>query len=65
MSILISLIIWLVVLGLVWYLIGLLPLPAPVGTIITVIFILILILIVLGLFGIVPGFHLPTLNLRG
>ena len=64
MSVLISLIVWLVVLGLVWYLIGLLPLPAPVNTIITVVFILILILIVLGLFGI-GGFHLPQLNIRG
>lgn len=62
MTILVNLIIWLVVLGLVWYLIGLLPLPAPVNTIITVIFILILILLVLGLFG-VGGFNLPTLRL--
>ena len=64
MTVLINLIIWLVLLGLVWYLITLLPLPAPVSTIITVVFILILILIVLGLFG-VGGFHLPSLSLRG
>ena len=65
MSILISLIIWLVILGLVWYLIGLLPIPAPVKQVITVLFVLLLILIVLGLVGLVPGFHLPALSLRG
>lgn len=62
MTLLINLIVWLVVLGLIWYLIGLLPLPAPVGQIITVVFILILILLVLGLFG-VGGINLPTLRL--
>lgn len=63
MTILLNLILWLVVLGLVWYLIGLLPLPAPIGQIITVVFVLLLILVVLGLFGVVPGFRLPSINL--
>ena len=64
MTILLNLIVWLVVLGLVWYLIGLLPLPAPVSTIITVVFVLILILVVLSLFGL-SGFHLPAISFRG
>jgi hypothetical protein len=62
MTILINFIVWLVVVGLVWYLIGLLPVPAPVSTIITVCFILLLILIVLQLFGI-GGYRLPMLRL--
>lgn len=49
MSIL-SLLVFLVVLGLIWYLVGQLPLPAPVKTVVTVVFILVLILLVLGSF---------------
>ena len=61
MSVLISLIVWLVVLGLIWYLISRLPIPEPVSTVIKVVFILILIILVLGLFG-VGGFHVPRLT---
>lgn len=57
MSILINLIILLIVLGLLWWLVSLLPIPAPFNQIIMVLFILIAILAVLSLTGIVPGFH--------
>lgn len=63
MAILFNIILWLVVLGLVWWLVGMLPLPAPVFQIIRVIFIAMLILIVLSLFGVLPGFHLPVIRL--
>lgn len=63
MAVLFNLILWLILLGLVWYLISLLPLPGPVSALIAAIFILILIAIVLGLFG-VGGFHVPAINFR-
>lgn len=41
----------LIILGLLWYLIGFLPLPAPIKGIIDVVFVIIAILIVLGAVG--------------
>ena len=63
MNTLISLIVYLVVFGLIWWLVSMLPLPAPVGQIVRVLFIILLILIVLSVFGIIPGNYLPKLNL--
>ena len=51
MEILISLLIFCVVLGLIWWLIGLLPLPAPFGMIVRVVFVIICIL---GLISYLP-----------
>jgi len=51
---LISLLIFCVVAALIWYLIGLLPLPAPFGTVVRVVLILIAIIWLverLGVFG--------------
>jgi hypothetical protein len=63
MTIIVNLIVWCVVLGLIWYLVSLLPLPAPVQLVIQVLFIVLLILVVLSVFGVVSGFALPTLHL--
>jgi hypothetical protein len=63
MNILISLIVYLVIFGLIWWLVSLLPLPAPVAQIVRVLFIILLILIVLSVFGIIPGGFLPKLNI--
>ena len=63
MDIIINLIVYLVVLGLIWWLVSLLPLPAPVAGIVRVLFIILLIMVVLGVFGIIPGGFLPRLNL--
>ena len=63
MGILINLIVYLVIFGLIWWLVSLLPLPAPVGQIVRILFIILLILIVLSVFGIIPGGYLPKLNL--
>jgi hypothetical protein len=63
MSLLINLIVYLVVFGLIWWLVSMLPLPAPVAQIVRVLFIILLILIVLSVFGIIPGNYLPRLNL--
>jgi hypothetical protein len=62
MNVLISLIVYLVVFGLIWWLVSLLPLPSPVAQIVRVLFIILLILIVLSVFGIIPGSYLPRLN---
>ncbi|MCH8620308.1 Thivi_2564 family membrane protein [Undibacterium sp. TS12] len=58
----ISLIIYLVVFGLIWWLVGMLPLPAPVARIVNVLFILFLIGVLLSVFGILPGIRLPVLR---
>ncbi len=63
MDSIINLIIYLVVFGLIWWLVSLLPLPAPVAQIVRVLFIIILILIVLGAFGFLPISYLPRLGL--
>ncbi|QYF96205.1 hypothetical protein KY495_22205 [Massilia sp. PAMC28688] len=59
----VSLIIYLVVFGLIWWLVTLLPLPAPVAQIVRVLFVILLILIVLAVFGIIPNSYLPRLNM--
>jgi len=61
-AIFIGLITWLVLIGIVWWLVGMLPLPAPIGQIINIVFIIFLILLVLSFFGVVPGFSLPRLH---
>lgn len=63
MDSIINLIVYLVVFGLIWWLISLLPLPAPVAQVVNVLFIIMLLLIVLSVFGIIPGDYLPRLSL--
>ena len=58
----VNLITTLVVFGLIWWLVGMLPLPSPVAQIVRVLFIIMLILIVLSAFGILPGGYLPQLK---
>jgi hypothetical protein len=65
MDAIVSLIVYLVVFGLIWWLVGMLPLPAPVGQIVRVLFIILLIGIILAAFGIVPGLHLPRIHING
>ena len=48
---LIHIIVVMLVLGLIWYLLTLLPIPAPFAMVVRVVFIIICILVVLGLAG--------------
>lgn len=64
MDTIINLIVYLVVFGLFWWLVSLLPLPAPVAQVIRVLFIILLIYIVLSAFDILPSGYLPSLKLR-
>jgi hypothetical protein len=57
MSILIALLVFCLIAGLVWYLIGMLPLPAPFGTVVRVILILIAIVWLVSYLGPFPGLH--------
>jgi hypothetical protein len=59
----ISLIVTLIVLGLVWWLVKLLPLPQPIGSIVQVLFIILAIVVVLSAFGIIPNFGIPLIKL--
>jgi heme A synthase len=56
MSFIATLIVYLIVLGLLWWLVKLLPLPNPIGQIIDVLFIILAILAVLAAFGVMPSF---------
>lgn len=47
-------IIWLLIIGMVWWLVSFLPIPAPLGTIITVLFIVLAVVVILSIFGVVP-----------
>jgi hypothetical protein len=53
---LISLLVAVVVIGLIWYLLTLLPIPDPFRTIVNVILILIVIIWLLGFAGMLPGY---------
>ena len=61
MVIITSLIVYLIVLGLVYWLVSLLPIPDPFGTIIKVLFVILAICAVLSAFGVLPG-GLPRLR---
>ncbi len=63
MSVIISLIVYLIILGLLWYVVSLLPLPAPMKPIIQILFVLLLILVLLSMFGLVPGGNLPLVRI--
>lgn len=61
-DLLVTVIVFCIVGGLLWWLVSMLPLPEPFPTVIRVCVVLILILLVLGvLFG---GVSLPQINLR-
>ncbi len=62
MSIIITLIFYLIVLGLLYWLVSLIPLPDPFGRIVQVLFIILAVLVVLSAFGIVSG-GLPHIRL--
>jgi len=63
MDVIISLIAYLVVFGLIWWLVSMLPLPAPVAQIVRVLFIVLLILIILSFAGVLPNGYLPRLRI--
>lgn len=63
MSIIITLIVSLIVLGLIWWLVQMIPLPAPIAQIVQVLFVLLAIVMVLGAFGIIPGVSLPHIRI--
>jgi hypothetical protein len=51
----ISLIVSLILLGLVWWLVTFIPMPAPIGQIVQVLFIIAAVCIVLSAFGLLPA----------
>ena len=63
MNVIINLIVYLVIFGLIWWAVGMLPLPSPVGQIVRVLFIIALILIILSVTGIISGNYLPPIRL--
>lgn len=62
MSIIVTLIVYVIVLGLLWWLVSLLPIPAPFGQIVQVLFVLLAIVAVLSAFGVIGG-GLPRIHL--
>ncbi len=63
MDTIIHLIIYLVIFGLIWWVVGMLPLPAPVAQIVRILFVIMLICIILAAVGILPPRFLPRLKL--
>lgn len=53
METIVMLIVWLLVLGLIYYCLSLLPLPAPFGVILQVLFVILALFVILSAFGIV------------
>lgn len=63
MGLFVSLIVWLALIGVIWWLIDqFIPMAEPIKTIIRVVFVVLLILVFLSLFGVVQ-FPLPRLHL--
>lgn len=58
MGILINLLIFVVILGLVYWVISIVPLPPPFRLVVQVIFAIIAIIMLLGFVGWVPGYHI-------
>lgn len=54
-SLLIGLLIACLVIGLVWYCIGLIPMPQPIRTIVTIIFAIIVVLVLVSYIGLPSG----------
>ena len=63
MNVIINLIVYLVIFGLIWWAVGMLPLPSPVAQIVRVLFIIVLILIILSVTGIISGNYLPPIHI--
>jgi ABC-type siderophore export system fused ATPase/permease subunit len=63
MILLISIIVYAIVFGLLWWLVGMLPLPSPIRMIVNVCFVLLLIVALLSMVGILPGEHFPLVHL--
>lgn len=63
MPVIVSLVIYLLLSGLLWWLVCLLPLSAPLDRIVHVVFIVLLLLIILSGVGLLPGLRLPLILL--
>ena len=63
MGIIVTLIIYLIIFGLIWWCVGMLPLPNPIRQIVQVLFVILVILMLLSVVGIVPGGHFPLMRL--
>ena len=63
MDVMTNLIVYLVVFGLIWWLVGLLPLPSPVAQIVNVLFTIMLIVVILSTFGDLPRSYLPHFHI--
>ncbi|MDM0066769.1 hypothetical protein [Variovorax sp. J31P207] len=46
-------IIWMLIVGVAWYLVSFIPIPAPVGTIITILFLALAVVVLLSSFGVI------------
>lgn len=62
MAIITTLIVYLIILGLIYWLVSFLPLPDPFSTIVRVLFIILAVLAVLAAFGVIGG-GLPRLRI--
>ena len=60
-SMLITVLVLALVFSLIWYAIGLLPLPAPFGNIVRIVIIIIFILVLLSMIGLLPGMAVTPL----
>ena len=62
MNTIITLIVYLVVFGLIWRLVSMLRLPAPIGQIVQILFIILLILMILSITGVVHVVSFPLIR---
>lgn len=61
MNTLLSLLIFLLVVGVIFYVVSLIPLPHPFGLIVQIILALVVIVYLLGMLGVMPGVSFPRL----
>jgi hypothetical protein len=60
LSLLITIVVLVLVFGLLWYAIGLLPLAPPLANVRTVLYIILILVAVIVLLSFIPGFHFPS-----
>lgn len=63
METIVSLIVYLLVLGVIFWLVGFIPQPAPIDTIVKILFVLLAVLACLSVLGIVKGNYLPVIRI--
>ena len=60
MSLIITLLIYVLIFAILWYIIGIIPFPPPLVNLRWILYVILCLIAVVVLLGFVPGFHFPS-----